>query len=268
MAGRISAGASLAGKSWRTVRREPAAVVAMLVGAIIAWSVGLVSFVLVFGRLPSIDDSSFPRYLLVFPFLWVSSFFYNVVACWVAILLDAKLSGTPMSRAEAARRTRTKLGRIVRWTLLAGFVGMVLYVIAERLHLAGRIAQWLVGLAWGLATTLVIPVLVLEDVSVTAAVRRSAQLFKRTWVEKVTADVTIGAASLVVFMPVVMVLCIVGFISWPVALVLGAVFLSVFTAVTSTLDTVLDLATYHYALDGRLSGEFTESDFRSLYKRA
>ena len=268
MVGRVRAGVELAGKSWRVVRSEPSTVIAMLVGTVVAWALGLGAFVAVFGRLPSGKDMGFPRFLSVFPFLWLVSFCGNCVACFVASLVDARLRNEPITSVEAARRTASKLGRILSWTLLAGLVGLVLYLIAERLRLAGRVAQWLVGLGWDLATTFVIPVLVLEDVSVRQSVRRSASLFKRTWAEKVSADVMIGLVTLVAFIPVAAAVVGVAFVSVPAAIVIGALLLSLFIAVTNALDTALDVATYQYALDGRLTGGFSESDFLSLYKPA
>jgi len=47
-------------------------------------------------------------------------------------------------------------------------------------------------LAWNLATFLVVPVLVAEEVGPFEAVKRSAQLLKRTWGEQIVGNLSIG----------------------------------------------------------------------------
>jgi hypothetical protein len=53
---------------------------------------------------------------------------------------------------------------LLKWTIVAGLVGVFLRAIAERLKLAGRLAIWAIELGWEVAITFVIPVLLFEDV--------------------------------------------------------------------------------------------------------
>ncbi len=93
---------------------------------------------------------------------------------------------------------------ILAWTLLSWTVGTVLSLL-EELPLvggvAGRILGILGGLAWGLATFFVVPVLVVERTGALAGVRASSATFRRRWGEAVTADVGIGFAFGLAMLP-------------------------------------------------------------------
>ncbi len=69
---------------------------------------------------------------------------------------------------------------------------MVLRAISERSGLLGRLVVGLVGLAWNLATFLVVPVLVVEDVGPIEAIRQSAAYLKRTWGEQIVGNLGMG----------------------------------------------------------------------------
>ncbi|MEQ1701929.1 MAG: DUF6159 family protein, partial [Ilumatobacteraceae bacterium] len=209
-----------------------------------------------------------PRYLLVVPFFWLAAFFSNCVACYVAILIDAQLREAPIAKRAALHRVVEKLPRILGWTLLSGVIGLVLYAIAERFRLAGSIARWLVGLAWGLASTFIVPILVLEDLPVWTSLRRSSSLFKKTWAEKVTADVTTGIVTMLALIPATLGVGALALVSIPAAVVLGIAMIAVFISVSAALDSVIVVATYHYATDGRTSTVFSEADILSRYKLA
>jgi hypothetical protein len=60
--------------------------------------------------------------------------------------------------------------------------------------LAGRVAEWVGGVAWSLASFFVVPVLALEDVGVPGALRRSVGTIRSRWGESVTGVAVIGGA--------------------------------------------------------------------------
>jgi len=60
-------------------------------------------------------------------------------------------------------------------------VGLLLRALEERVGWVGQLVLKLVGVAWALATFLVVPVLVTRDVGPIEAVKASADLLRRTW---------------------------------------------------------------------------------------
>src|SRR5204863_6096003 len=86
----------------------------------------------------------------------------------------------------------SRLGAIVAYAILAATVGMVLRAIAERSGIIGQIVIGIIGFAWSVATFLVVPVLTVENLGPVAALKRSAELLKKTWGEQLIGNVGIG----------------------------------------------------------------------------
>src|SRR4051794_7893189 len=175
---RMRRGVKVAGVSGRVLVAEPALPGVPLVGLVgmLAMSGGL--FLLLFRRFPEAADFQFPNYLVVLPVLWLGSIVTNYCNVVVTVMADRRLRGDDPTVTEGMAVATSKLGRIVSWTLVSIAVGLLLRTIAERFKLAGLITSRLLGLAWGLATTFVVPVLALEDKAVGASIRRSASVFK------------------------------------------------------------------------------------------
>jgi hypothetical protein len=88
--------------------------------------------------------------------------------------------GDPTFRS-ALRGAWERRGRIFSWALLTTTVGTTIRAIEERLGIVGSLLGFLAGLAWAVASFLVVPVLVVEDIGPINAVKRSAALIKQTW---------------------------------------------------------------------------------------
>jgi hypothetical protein len=71
--------------------------------------------------------------------------------------------------------------RILAWSILTSTVGTVLQIIQERLGFLGAIINWIGGVAWSIATFVVVPVLVAEDIGPITAIKRSSQVLRDTW---------------------------------------------------------------------------------------
>jgi hypothetical protein len=118
--------------------------------------------------------------------------------------------------------------RILKWALVTTTVGMVIRALEQRLGLVGKIVGFLGGVAWAIATFLVVPVLVTEDVGPVDAVKRSSQVLKDTWGTSVRSTLRFGLIQLVALIPAVAAIVLGGFLmaSGAVAgIVLGALLL-------------------------------------------
>ena len=98
---------------------------------------------------------------------------------------------TPSFGAGLAVATR-HIGSLFVYSLISATVGMVLRAIAERAGFIGRIIISLIGAAWSIATFLVVPVLVSEQLGPVDAISRSMALLKKSWGEQVVAGAGIG----------------------------------------------------------------------------
>src|ERR1700729_14671 len=78
------------------------------------------------------------------------------------------------SLAQAWGRRRV----IFSWAILSAVVGTAIRLLEQRLGLVGRLIGFAGGLAWAVATFLVIPVLAYEDVGPLEALKRSSSIMK------------------------------------------------------------------------------------------
>jgi hypothetical protein len=81
------------------------------------------------------------------------------------------------------------------YAIIAATVGIILRIVQERVGFIGSIITGLIGVAWTLATSMVVPVLVPQhNIGPIEAVQESAALLKKTWGENIIGNVGIGFA--------------------------------------------------------------------------
>jgi hypothetical protein len=119
--------------------------------------------------------------LYLFPGLIASSFvgvYFNVALVFAA---NEQIEGRKVSVGNALRMAWTRRRVVFRWALLSAVVGLVIQLIESRLGVLGRLLGVLGGLAWAVATFLVVPVLAFEDVGPIEALKQSSHLIKTTF---------------------------------------------------------------------------------------
>ena len=264
--GRFGRGLRLAWTALRVVAADPVILLVLVAGLVgmVAVSGGL--YLAIFHRLPTGHDLTFPHDLIALPVLWFGTIATSYCAVVVAVMADRRLSGETPRVADGIAVANARFDRILTWTLLSIAVGLVLQVIAEKLKLGGWLAARLLGLAWGVATTFVVPVLALEDVSVRGSIRRSATIFRARWGETVVAEGTVGVACFVGLVPVAAVTVAVAMASLVAAAVVGILLVGALMLLMSALDAVVDVALYRYAVDGTTVGGFTAADLDGSFR--
>jgi len=100
------------------------------------------------------------------------AFLFYLVQYFVIFFANTALVGAAMIRLDGGdptvgdgfRIAMRRAGPILGYALISATVGLILRTIAERAGILGRLVISLIGLAWNLATYLVVPVLAAEDV--------------------------------------------------------------------------------------------------------
>ena len=135
--------------------------------------------------------------------LALGTFVFYVLAYFVAIFFNTALVGAAMIRMDGGNPTLrdglaiawSRVGRIFGYAVIAATVGLLLRALEERVGWVGQLVLRLVGVAWTLATFLVVPVLVTRDVGPIDAVKESAALLRETWGENLIGTVGLGFAA-------------------------------------------------------------------------
>jgi hypothetical protein len=215
-------------------------------------------------------------------FGFVVGFAFYVVQYTVIIFANSALVGAAMIRLRGGDPTvgdgfRIAIQHIVSilaYALISATVGMVLRWISERGKTLGQIVSSILGLAWNLATYLVVPVLVVEGVGPLEAIKRSANLLKKTWGEQIVGNLGMGAVfgllAFVMFLvgiPLIVTAASTGsgiLIALTVlAFVMALVLLGL---VNSTLNGIYIAAVYRYAAEGEAGGFFSEEMVREAFR--
>jgi hypothetical protein len=267
------AGESRTARSWRLtrtafalLRRDRTMAIVALLGAAFTIAATLAIFALA-GWLH--DPGREGHLLLVYAiFSWPMTFVATFLNVALAAAADARLDGRRLTVGEALGVAVARIGPIAGWSLLATGVGILLQQLAERVPVGGRIASWLLGVAWGLVTFFAIPLLALEGCSPTTTVRRSSRLIRERWGEGVGGTVLIGAWA-TPLLAVGGALVGVGANAHGQTRVgvltvgLGVIFAAI--ALITAARQVFAVALYRYATDGTARGGFAETDLRAPF---
>jgi hypothetical protein len=181
---------------------------------------------------------------------------------------DMRLHGQDSTVGTALAIANSRLHRLLPWAMVSATVSFVISQI-ERQGIIGQIVGNLLGLAWNLITFMTVPILVLEDLGVGAALTRSKNLFKKTWGENVIAFGGLSIVGTLVAIPGI-VLVMAGAAAGTAGLiVLGAVgvlWLIGSAVVMSALSGIYRTALYRYASTGQVPGDFAGIDFQAQFR--
>ena len=200
--------------------------------------------------------------------------FFNV-AFFHEIL--AALRGQSIDIARGIRHAGARWQAILFWSLLAGVVGLIIKAIEERSGWLGRLVARFVGVAWSVAASFVIPILVQEEKSVNPieAVKRSAQLLQRTWGEALIGYVGLSLGTTVLTIGSFLLLALVIAVSIALksvvfGLILGAVWLIALIAASYLLSVagqVFRGALYLYAAEGMVASPYSQDSFEGAWRQ-
>jgi len=267
--GRIQQGFRLTKISWRVIREQPVALALPLAAAAAEGAVAA-SYVLAVTGTHSLTQRGVAHYIALYPLLIALTLIATFSNAIIVALADARLKGAPISVREAFSATLGRLPLLIAWSLLSATVGLILRILEERLPIAGRIAAAITGVAWSLATVLVVPVLVVEGVGPITAVRRSGHLFRQKWGESLVGQAAIGLPIFLMCLPVIVLGAVVGASSVIAGVAIIAIAIGVMVAFTGALGGVFQTALYRYATGGDetlAASAFTHDDMALAFRQ-
>lgn len=270
--GKMARGWRLTKTAWALIRRDPTMVSIALMGAGcgLAGAAALLYFSGYFtSPTHSRGDLALAAIIGLYPMTFLSVFF-NVALAGAAA---ASFDGRPIGVREALGISWRRLSRIAQWSLLAAGVGLILEQLASRIPGAGRLASWLLGAAWSLATIFAVPLLALEGAGPLETAKESVHLIKSKWGEGITGLVGIGAWTVFAMIPVGILLGVGVAIrnrdatagAALIAFAVGAILLV--SALSLATRQVFSVALYRYATGLPDTGGFAAADLEEPFRR-
>lgn len=207
---------------------------------------------------------SVAMYVLGFLFYLVQYFvifFFNSALVGAALI---RLDGGDPTLRDGLRIASSKWVSILGYAAIAATVGLILRSLQERAGWLGRIVVGFLGVAWTVASFLVVPVLVSRDVGPLDAIKESALLLKKTWGENLIGQGGVGLVFSLIFvaMTVLGALAIVGAAMSGSGVVIGLVVALMVIAfllaalIHAALSGIYSAALYRYAVGQEASTGF------------
>jgi hypothetical protein len=277
--GRISRGWALTQQSWDVLRKDRSLLVFPILAAVFAvvataaiWFPAAILRGFFAGH--PVDNHDPVIYIALGVAAYISTFFsifFNVALASCAV---RSMRGEDTKVSEGISAAMKRLGPIIAWTLVTTTVGLILKILEERLPFLGRIAVWLAGAAWEIATFFVVPVVALEGTGPWESLKRSVNVVKARWGEGATGAATIGLVTFLITFGIILVggAGTVALFAAGVPL-LGIILMGVVIAavmvvalISSALSQIFRVAVYQYGVSGEaptgFDGQMLQNAFR------
>lgn len=182
-----------------------------------------------------------------------------------------RMTGGDPTVRSALGRAAARLPSLLGWALITMTVGLVLRFLRERLGFLGQILTFLAEAAWGVATYLVVPAIIIDDFRSFAGVKHSMSLVRRTWGENLIAQAGFGLLGFVLALPIILIAALIAVlvpgVGMFVGIAIGVIGVLTISVVVGALSLYFKTALYEYATDGVAHGGFDidqmEASFRS-----
>lgn len=182
-----------------------------------------------------------------------------------------RMTGGDPTVRSSLNRAFSRISGLLPWALLTATVGLVLQALRERAGWLGRIVVDMIGMAWDVATFLVVPAVIIDEMGAIDGLKRSGSLLKQTWGENIAARVGFGLLGFVLIIPAVILLVIGGatgvgaFLA--IAVIAAVAWVALVVVVLTALSAVFQTALYMYATSGSLPSGFEASPLRQAFER-
>ena len=201
-----------------------------------------------------------------------------IITFWnSAIVANAyiRLNGGDPKFVDGFGAAFKRIHLIIMWGIIAGTVGLLLKVLKEaaREQKGGAavlvmILQIIGATIWWIMSFFVIPLMVIEGIGVGESMKRSKQMFMKTWGENVTSGMGIGIITaffaLIILVIGVVLSSALGEL-WYIGAIVGAIAMVILIMWSSAAEQVAVAALYIFSTTGKMPGLYQEmgmNDFK------
>lgn len=274
--------------SWsdsRTLTRQSWAILKgnryLLAFPVVGIALGIVPFVVVVpGVFFIANNQNWIGWALVILGVYFLMLVNAIVQAGLTVSAAAELEGGQSSLGHGLSTAMGRLGRLARWAFVSTVVGLL--IGALRGNGSGGIVAVIfrsvlaaaADVMWQLITFFVMPAMMLDDLGMIDAIKKSASTFKQRWGTQLSGGVRIGGLiGLVAILPAALALAGGVFLTtigaWaigvPLALI-GLIVLIVAGLVLTAMRGVFSVVLYRYATQGVVEGGFTEEQLAGAVK--
>ncbi|SEA00673.1 hypothetical protein SAMN05192529_1066 [Arachidicoccus rhizosphaerae] len=160
----------------------------------------------------------------------------------------------------------SRLGYILSWALFASTVGLILKIIQDNVGKLGKILVGFLGIAWGVSTFFVVPILAYENKTPWNALKESISMMKKLWGESLTAGFSFGILQLCAVVVFLLVSFIVGLANIYLGIALFILGMVLTSSVFSALNSIFISAVYTKVSTDIDVKQFSATDVNQLFE--
>ena len=225
-------------------------------------------------------DRNWIGWALVIVGLYLVMLVTAVFQAGLTVSAAAELEGGSSSLGHGLGTAFGRLGRLARWAFVSTVVTALTSLIrgSNNGGLAEAIFRNVLAAAadvmWQLITFFVMPAMMLDDLGMIDAIKKSASTFKQRWGTQLSGGVRIGGLiGLVAVLPAIIALAggvfltVIG--AWAIGVplaVIGFIVLVIAGLILSAIRGVFSVVLYRFATQGVVEGGFTEQQLAGAVK--
>ncbi len=204
--------------------------------------------------------------------------FFNV--CTVYTAAQAFSNNNPTFKGTI-NYTLSKAHLILMWSIVSATVGLFLFLlerIAEKSKGVGKVlllvTRFIFGLAWGLATIFVIPVMVYKNLGPFAAIKESIKTLKKTWGEYIIKGIGVFFiffvyvfVGILIFIPIAILTFQIHIFAFALSVITLVIYITIVSIMFGIFEKIFDTALYVYAETGAEVGGFNKELLENAFKQ-
>lgn len=281
--GKFKASTMLGKAAWRTLKLDKEMLMASVLSMLASFVLFIVFIAVLIFALPedlmteenTTVAGEVSYYAMLAVYLFVTYVVANYFSGAVAHAALTRFRGGDPTLKGSLQAASAKFGPLAAFSGVQATVGLILNILEDRLPLAGKVATWVAGAAWGIATMFVIPLIMDgKETRPLRAVKASAGTFTKVWGESVFIGIGLGIIQviftlLMVFLLAGTLVLAVSLSSWVLGIVGTGIFILVVVLaaiVMSTLRTIVMTAAYYYASTQQLPAGFDNELLRTMFR--
>ena len=209
-----------------------------------------------------------PLLILVFGANFIVVFFNSAL---VSAALDRLRGGDPNVRSGLSHASK-HIHHIFIWSIIVTIMALIFAAIRASGRNRGAVGQIMTSIfasllqaGWAMMTFFVIPIIVSENLSPFAAIKRSSGLFKQTWGNQVTANFGFGIFQILALLASGALGWFFGLLSANLGMIVGVLCATTSVSIIYTLEGIYKAALYEFAM-GEKPLEFEQQDLRTAYR--
>ncbi len=234
--------------------------------------------------LPGVDiyDEGLPRTIFYFFFYLGIFFLYYVFFGCCIVGANMVINGEKVSLIKCFGKAIGKSWKLFLWSILWALT-IALGDKVKKLNIIFKGLFMFAGLSLEALSFFIVPIILLEDVSMVEAIKKSGFLFVKNWGKIAVGQISIvGVFSVILFislfaLPIATLIFMIAFPNFPdmgkwVILAIETIFLLSLAAIGMVVDQIFVTVLYKYASTGEVPQGFSkdhlENTFKSIEKTA